>query len=182
MCIGDNIYKLRTQKNLSQGDLADALGVSRQSISKWETNGSIPELDKLVKLCDLFGVSMDELVRGIARDGKRPEEPVLVIRERSNVSTRELMGIVLIAVGILGALILVATTKNWGDALMLIPLTICGVVCLVSNGIVRISVGGGVLLLGVALAVVLAVETGDLLEGLFALPAFLGGIVCMLVK
>ena len=62
MSLGERIYKLRTEKNLSQGELADALEVSRQSISKWETNGSVPELDKLVKLSEVFGVSLDELI------------------------------------------------------------------------------------------------------------------------
>ena len=62
MSLGERIYKLRTEKGMSQGDLSDALEVSRQSISKWETNGSVPELDKLVKLSEIFGVSLDELV------------------------------------------------------------------------------------------------------------------------
>ena len=62
MSLGERIYKLRTEKGMSQGDLADALEVSRQSISKWETNGSVPELDKLVTLSEIFGVSSDELV------------------------------------------------------------------------------------------------------------------------
>ena len=47
---------------MSQGDLADALDVSRQSVSKWETNGSVPDLDKLIKLSEIFGVTLDELV------------------------------------------------------------------------------------------------------------------------
>lgn len=50
MTLGENIARLRTQKDWSQGDLADALGISRQSISKWETDTSIPELEKLIKL------------------------------------------------------------------------------------------------------------------------------------
>ena len=62
MTLGERIYKLRTEKEMSQGDLADALEVSRQSISKWETNGSVPELDKLIKLSEIFGVSLDELI------------------------------------------------------------------------------------------------------------------------
>ena len=62
MTLGQNIARLRTQKNLSQGDLADALEVSRQSVSKWETDASIPELDKLLRLAELFGVTLDELV------------------------------------------------------------------------------------------------------------------------
>lgn len=72
MSLGKNIYRLRTARELSQGDLADALEVSRQSVSKWETDGAVPELDKLVKLCDLFGVTLDELVRGAPEAGPVP--------------------------------------------------------------------------------------------------------------
>ena len=64
MTLGERIYNLRTEKEMSQGDLADALEVSRQSISKWETNGSVPELDKLIKLSEIFDVSLDELITG----------------------------------------------------------------------------------------------------------------------
>ena len=65
MTLGQNIARLRAQKNLSQGDLADALEVSRQSVSKWETDASIPELDKLLRLAELFGVTLDELVKDV---------------------------------------------------------------------------------------------------------------------
>ena len=63
MTLGEKISKLRTTNKMSQGDLAEKLNVSRQSISKWETNASVPELDKLVQLSDLFGLSLDDLVR-----------------------------------------------------------------------------------------------------------------------
>ena len=61
MSLGKNIYDLRTGKNLSQGDLADLLDVSRQSVSKWETDSAIPDLDKLMKMYDVFCVTLDEL-------------------------------------------------------------------------------------------------------------------------
>ena len=64
MTLGERIYERRAARNLSQTDLADALGVSRQSVSKWETDASIPELDKLLRLAELFGVTLDELVEG----------------------------------------------------------------------------------------------------------------------
>ena len=64
MKLAEQIYTLRVQKNLSQEQLADALGVSRQSVSKWETGASVPELDKLVLLAQLFGVTLDDLVQG----------------------------------------------------------------------------------------------------------------------
>ena len=64
MSLGSNISRLRAEKHLSQGDLAEALDVSRQSVSKWETDGSVPDLDKLVKLSRIFGVTLEELVTG----------------------------------------------------------------------------------------------------------------------
>lgn len=70
MTLGERICQFRTAKNLSQGDLAEALDVSRQSVSKWETGTSVPELDKLVKMSDLFGVSLDELVRGVESEAQ----------------------------------------------------------------------------------------------------------------
>ena len=64
MNLGESIYKHRTGKNWSQTDLADELDVSRQSVSKWENNTAIPDLDKLIKMSSLFEVSLDELVFG----------------------------------------------------------------------------------------------------------------------
>lgn len=63
--LGEKIYELRQKHHMSQGDLAEVLNVSRQSISKWENNSAVPELSKLVQMCELFHVSLDELVRGI---------------------------------------------------------------------------------------------------------------------
>lgn len=65
MQLHENIYRLRTARNMSQGDLAEALEVSRQSVSKWETGAAVPELDKLDKMAQLFGVTLDQLVHGI---------------------------------------------------------------------------------------------------------------------
>ena len=62
MTLGQNICRLRTERGLSQGDLADALGVSRQSIYNWEADSALPEVDKLIALSRLFGVSTDYLL------------------------------------------------------------------------------------------------------------------------
>ena len=61
MSLGQKIYELRTAKNLSQDELSETLGISRQSVSKWETDTAVPDFDKLLKLCDVFGVTLDEL-------------------------------------------------------------------------------------------------------------------------
>lgn len=66
MTLGQRLCQLRTGAGLSQDALAERLGVSRQSVSKWETDGSVPELDKLVRLSQVFGVTLDELVKGTA--------------------------------------------------------------------------------------------------------------------
>ena len=64
MNLGETIYRLRTAKQMSQGELAEMLDVSRQSISKWENNSAVPELEKLIRLSEIFEVSLDELVKG----------------------------------------------------------------------------------------------------------------------
>lgn len=93
MNFGERIYKLRTEKELSQGDLAEAMEVSRQSISKWENGVSVPELEKLVKLSEVFGITLDELVTG--KEGKAqpaPEPQVIYIEkpvERKNTTTQK---------------------------------------------------------------------------------------------
>ena len=64
MKIGDKIYKLRKENNLSQEELANKLNVSRQTVSKWELGDSCPDFDKIVPLCDIFNISTEELLRG----------------------------------------------------------------------------------------------------------------------
>jgi len=58
----DNLLHLRQQRNMTQEQLAMLLGVSRQSVAKWEGGQSTPEVDKLVKIAELFGCTLDELV------------------------------------------------------------------------------------------------------------------------
>ena len=60
----EKLQTLRREKGLSQEALAELLGVSRQAVSKWESGGAYPETDKILTLCDLFGVTADELLRG----------------------------------------------------------------------------------------------------------------------
>ena len=64
MTIGDRLLKLRRERNLSQEDLANELDVSRQTVSKWETNQSMPDFDKIVPICKYFGITTDELLTG----------------------------------------------------------------------------------------------------------------------
>lgn len=62
MTIGEKISKLRIGNGVSQEQLAERLGVSRQSVSKWEMGQALPQIDKVVLLCELFSVSCDDLL------------------------------------------------------------------------------------------------------------------------
>ena len=85
MSLGERIYKLRTEKNLSQDMLAEMLEVSRQSVSKWENNNTVPDLEKLLKLSEIFDVSLDELVKGeekVHTDSKQEIVPEMEVINR----------------------------------------------------------------------------------------------------
>ena len=123
MNLGEKIYELRTKKNLSQGDLADKLDVSRQSVSKWENNTAVPDLDKLIKLCDVFEISLDELT---GRE-KIERDIVLVETQKSTITPNKVAGFVFLGITLLSALILLVTAPM---ALYLcIPLLLCTVIC-----------------------------------------------------
>lgn len=64
MSFGQNLQFLRKMRNkMTQEELAEKLGVSRQTVSKWELDAACPEMNKLIELCELFSCSMDQLVR-----------------------------------------------------------------------------------------------------------------------
>jgi len=64
MSLGEKLLYLRKKEGLSQEDVADKLGVSRQTVSKWETNQTVPELIKAKLLSQLYNVSYDYLISG----------------------------------------------------------------------------------------------------------------------
>ena len=61
MSLGEKLLKLRKKKGLSQEDVADILHVTRQTVSKWETDQSMPDFDKVVPICNLYEISTEEL-------------------------------------------------------------------------------------------------------------------------
>lgn len=65
MTIADRIQSLRKSKGMSQEELADAVGVSRQAVSKWESEQATPDLDKVVIMSEVFEVTTDYLLKGI---------------------------------------------------------------------------------------------------------------------
>lgn len=105
MTLSEKITALRTGRKLSQGDVAERLDVSRQSVSKWETGQSVPELEKIVRLADLFGVSVDELVRDgdAPQPQPQPEAEKRIVSVRPWLSKIQIAGAVLLVLGLLNA-------------------------------------------------------------------------------
>jgi len=75
MNIADRIQNLRKAKGISQEELADKVGVSRQAVSKWESEQSIPDIDKVIIMSDYFDVTTDYLLRGIENEKQVNETP-----------------------------------------------------------------------------------------------------------
>ena len=77
MILADKIIELRKKNGWSQEDLAEKLDVSRQSISKWESAQSIPDMNKILKLSEIFGVSTDFLLKDDMDTAEYVETPVV---------------------------------------------------------------------------------------------------------
>lgn len=149
---GNLLYSLRKSKGMTQQELADKLGVTNKAISKWETGEAFPETGQLVPLSDIFGISVDDLLRG--KSGTFPEkaksEPDAPETEREQIVQKYTppswrkkfallicFGIALIFVGVLILILIGSTTKN--DKANLI-----------SAGVMLIFIAAGVVLFIVA--------------------------------
>ncbi len=81
MTFPENLVSLRNQNNMTQEQLADKLCVTRQSVSKWESGQSMPDVEKLIQLAELFRVTTDELLNGLKtkKDKVAPQTDIYVI-------------------------------------------------------------------------------------------------------
>lgn len=104
MKLGQKIAELRKKSGLSQETLAEKMNVSRQAVSKWESNQSIPDIEKIVDLSELFGVTTDYLLKNgtpsFELPGKTTEEetknyPRLVIMKSLNIWKLQKMRLIL---------------------------------------------------------------------------------------
>ena len=73
MTFGDKLSKIRKENNYTQEQLAEVLGVSRQAVSKWESDLTYPETDKLIRISELFHCSLDYLLRDTEEADRRPD-------------------------------------------------------------------------------------------------------------
>ena len=157
MNLGENIYKFRTTRSMSQGDLADALEVSRQSVSKWENNSAVPELEKLMKMAAIFGISLDELVSGETA----PASPPQAVPDRPRLTSQQILGIVLLAFGGLSLIVFtvvgIFTYEFYLGAVIALPFLLTGLICLLCKRNIGLKCAWAVYL---CLWVVLTVFTG----------------------
>mgnify|MGYP001038727138 FL=1 len=98
MNIADRIQQLRKSKGISQEELANSIGVSRQAVSKWESAQSVPDVEKIILLSDYFETTTDFLLKGIA--------PALVPEKRYSAMMFALIGTVLNAIGLVSSIVI----------------------------------------------------------------------------
>ncbi|MDL2318581.1 helix-turn-helix domain-containing protein [Eubacteriales bacterium OttesenSCG-928-A19] len=74
MNMSDRIHGLRKAKGISQEELADAVGVSRQAVSKWESEQSVPDIDRVIIMSEYFGVTTDYILKGVENEKQQDAE------------------------------------------------------------------------------------------------------------
>ena len=82
MTFGERLLEYRTHEGLSQEKLAEKVGVTRQTVSKWETNQSVPDFDKIIPLCEALGISTEELIKGEKEEKNAELEEIKQEKER----------------------------------------------------------------------------------------------------
>ena len=101
MTLSEKLYNLRRKQGLSQEELAEKLNCSRQAISKWENAASTPDAGMLEKYSELFGVSIDYLIKDSI------DEPSDTVFAETNSKNKKLLGILGLAISLLGCLSLI---------------------------------------------------------------------------
>ena len=189
MTLGEKIFTLRNQSKLSQGELAEKLNVSRQSISKWETGASVPELDKLIALSEVFGVTLDELAKGDALPRCAPEPapvqpaptpvPPAPAPRAGALDTQKILGLILFGVGLLCCVLRLVLGPFAGENFLLLGgyLLLGGAVCL------RIRRNAGLVIGWVTVVLVLLITpywTGIRIFAVFHREFWSGGKISIL--
>ena len=82
MTLGATIQRKRSERGLSQEQLAERVGVSRQAVSKWEVGDAIPDTDKLIPLARALGITVDELLGNDTQGEETTSPPITVVVEQ----------------------------------------------------------------------------------------------------
>ncbi len=124
--LGERLFKLRRDKQLSQEEVAEKLNVTRQTISKWETNQSLPDFDKVVPLCELYSITPNELFIELKKEKETKKEDL----DARNITNKKALGIatgvVLYFLGIVWIMIAIPVMNMNPVVASAIFLLICG--------------------------------------------------------
>lgn len=177
MKFNEKLQMLRKEKGMSQEGLAEMLGVSRQAISKWESGAAFPETEKMIALCDIFGVTLDSLIRdGETRNGSYDISgmPLVPIRGYSYEykSEKKLLGLPLVHISI-------GRGAKRAKGIVAIGNIATGAVSigLLSSGILSIGVASAGLLSFGSFSLGLLLSMGAISIGAFSFGAIALGLV-----
>ena len=130
MNLGNKLLELRKAKHLSQEEVAEKLNVSRQTISKWETDQSTPDFDKIAPLCELYGITPNELLTNEKHEEENIEsEKTTTIEEpnrRNKIAKGISLGILLYFISIVWIMIAIPVLMINPIIASAIFLLICG--------------------------------------------------------
>lgn len=115
--LSEKILTLRKNAKLSQEQLAEKLGVSRQAISKWELGTSLPEIDKLILMSEFFNVSIDYLVKEQIEDEQHQDFNQTVTEAEKKTTEHSKSKVIGLAICVIGVICLVI----WGTISVLFP-------------------------------------------------------------
>ena len=177
MTFGDKLAKLRREQNYTQEQLADLLGVSRQSVSKWESDSAYPETDKLIKICETFNCSSDYLLLDVDDEKPQPakthdDEPyafeIRIPKIKERKSKRTLWGMPLWHVAKNAHGIIAIGVKAKG--IIAIGVRSCGVISVgvLSLGVISIGTLSLGLLFSLGVFAVALFGVGTISAGIFA--------------
>lgn len=131
MELHERIYQLRRQRNMTQQDLADQLGVSRQAVSRWEMGTAKPEIENLTAMTRIFGITVDELLTG--EKAAAEENPAAPEKAKPNLRKWVIAwAITYLAIVVLYAVWFLVQWKYFGALVAVVPVTL--IVQLVNMG------------------------------------------------
>ncbi len=134
MSFSENLQFLRAQAGVTQEQFAEQMDVSRQSVSKWEGGLSFPEMDTLLRICDLYDVNLDTLLRGSVEESRTADTAkydAFMTRFAWRISLAT--AAIIAAVGLCGLMETLGAPEALAGAALLLVITVCVVVFVVSG-------------------------------------------------
>lgn len=133
MAFSDNLQFLRSRQGQTQEQLAETLDVSRQSVSKWESGQSYPEMDTILRICELYSVSLDTLMRGSVEDSLVEDTAQYdTFMNRFSKRMAFAVGGIIAGVGLCGLLEAKGVSQYLIGAVLLLIIAVCVVVIVAS--------------------------------------------------